>query len=97
MDITVDPQWPIAYLLYSPRRPAGAIDIARDGSGVPQKCDRAADRMGVVIDVDVRDRIVGIEISSVDDPAQVALARDFAHAEGLAFPDDIRAVARVLA
>jgi hypothetical protein len=39
------------------------------------------------------DEIIGIEIIDIDEPELVAIARDYARDNDLAFPDDIRAAA----
>lgn len=94
LGLTLDPQWRIAYLRYSNDESDGSLDLARDSNGVVRKYgfDHPQDQyFGVTLDVDRAGDVVGIEILNVDDSLERGLARDFASANNLEFPTDIRA------
>jgi hypothetical protein len=95
-DITIDPDWPIGYVRYSNADLSGSFDLVRDREGIVRErgFGAADDRYyGVTVDLGPGEDIVAIEILNIDDPLEVALARDYAADNGLAFPDDIRAAA----
>ncbi|MDQ6942947.1 MAG: hypothetical protein M3169_10615 [Candidatus Eremiobacteraeota bacterium] len=96
--VTVDPDCALGYIEYrEPSEHDGYLDIVReaDGSiveyGGDKEYDRQAPRVMVWLDDD--DEIVAFEIISIDEPELVAVARDYARDNDLAFPDDIRAAA----
>lgn len=98
ISVTIDPEWPIAYVRYLPNDAPfdGTLPLFRDAGGVVQDhafCDVDYRSVGVHIDVTPNDDIIGVEIIHVDDVEAVAIARDYARDNGLAFPDDIRAAA----
>ncbi len=98
IDVTLDPEWPIAYVQYSEADSDGSLDLVRDPDGVVHKHGWGGPEhtyLGVVVDLTPHDEIVGIEILDIDDPIEIGLARDFAADNDLAFPADIRAAARV--
>jgi hypothetical protein len=100
IDVTLDPEWPIAYVQYSEADSDGSLDLVREPDGVVRERgwgDPEHIYLGVVVDLSPNDEIVGIEILDIDDPIEIGLARDFAAHNDLAFPADIRAAARVLA
>lgn len=99
IDVTLDPGWPIAYVRYSATKLDGALDLVRDPDGIVREYgydDPEDEYLGVAVDRDPDDAIVGIEILNIDDPVEIALARDFAADHELEFPADIRAAARIL-
>ncbi len=95
--VTVDDSFPVAYIEYRDfdhegygtlrllREPDGSVRVYGRGDG------REDEGTGVHLDVNADDDIVGIEIISIDEPELVAIARDFAAENDLAFPVDIRA------
>jgi hypothetical protein len=96
--VTVDPDCALGYIEYrEPSEHDGYLDIVRepDGSlgeyGGDNEYDRQAPRVMVWLDDD--DEIVAFEIISIDEPELVAVARDYARDNDLAFPGDIRAAA----
>jgi uncharacterized protein YuzE len=98
ISVTVDPAYPIAYIQYlddtSPSD--GSLLLCRDVDGVVRDYthqDRHYVDSGVLIDVTPDDEIIGFEILSIEDLESVAVARDYARDNDLAFPDDIRAAA----
>jgi hypothetical protein len=98
INVTIDPEWPIAYVRYlSNEAPFdGTLVLLRDPDGVVRDhAFRDVDyrSAGVHIDVTPNDDIIGFEIIHVDDVGSVAMARDYARDNDLAFPDDIRAAA----
>jgi hypothetical protein len=96
--VTVDPDCALGYIEYrEPSKNDGYLDVVREPDGsVSEYCrddeyDPQAPHVMVWLDDD--DRIVALEIISIDEPAEVAVARDYARDNDLAFPDDIRAAA----
>ena len=96
--ITVDPDCALAYVEYrEPSEHDAYLDIVRepDGSvreyGSEHEYDPRAPHVMVWLDDD--DEIVALEIISIDEPELVAVARDYARDNDLAFPSDIRAAA----
>ena len=96
--VTVDPECALGYIEYrEPSEHDGYLDIVRepDGSvgeyGGDDDYDPQAPHAMVWLDAD--DEIVAFEIISIDEPELVAVARDYARDNELAFPDDIRAAA----
>jgi hypothetical protein len=98
ISVTVDPEWPIAYIRYLSKDAPfdGTLPLLRDPDGVVRDhafCDVDYRSAGVHIDVTPDDEIIGFEIIHVDDVEAVAMARQYATENDLAFPDDIRAAA----
>lgn len=98
ISVTVDPEWPIAYVRYlSENVPFdGSLPLFRDPDGVVRDYTFQSKRYsdsGVLIDVTPDDDIIGFEIFSIEDAESVAIARDYAIDNDLAFPDDLRAAA----
>ncbi|MEA2784931.1 MAG: hypothetical protein QOF71_1035 [Candidatus Eremiobacteraeota bacterium] len=96
--ITVDPDCALGYIEYrEPSGHDGYLDIVRepDGSVGEYGGDREFDRQAphVMVWLDDHDEIVAFEIISIDEPELVAVARDYARDNDLAFPGDIRAAA----
>jgi hypothetical protein len=96
--VTVDPLCALGYIEYcEPSDADGYLDVVRepDGSvreyGGDEEFDHQAPSVMVWFDDD--DEIVAFEIISVDEPELVAVARDYALQNDLAFPDDLRAAA----
>jgi hypothetical protein len=97
--VTVDPFCSLAYVEYRNfdeegdttlrvlREPDGGVEEYGRDDG---RCDEGT---GVHVDLNADDDIVGIEILDIDEPELVAIARDYARDNDLAFPDDIRAAA----
>lgn len=101
MSVTVDPEWPIAYVEYlGDDAPFdGSLALRRDDDGIFRDYSlRDVNHLdsGVLIDVTPDDDIIGFEIFDIRDENAVAIARDYAADNDLAFPADVRAVARVL-
>ena len=75
----------------------GTLRVLREPDGCVREYGRNDGRenegSGVHVDLNASDEIVGIEIICIDEPELVALARDYAADNDLAFPDDIRAAA----
>ncbi len=101
IEVTIDPLYPVCYVRYlEPGERDGSLELGRDPDGVVR--DRAFEEpdrpwTGVLIDVQPDDEIIGIEILNADDPVMVALARDYAADNDLAFPADLRAAAKTFA
>ena len=98
IQVYVDAECALGYIRYLDEKVPfdGALSLLRDPDGVVRDyafCDVANRWDGVHIDVTPDDDIIGFEIIDVDDAACVALARDYARDNDLAFPDDIRAAA----
>ncbi len=98
IEVYVDAECALGYIRYLGEDVPfdGALPILRDPDGVVRDrafCDVDYRWDGVHIDVTPNDEIIGFEIIDVDDALCVALARDYAAANDLAFPDDIRAAA----
>jgi hypothetical protein len=96
--ITVDPVCGHGYIEYrEPPDNEGYLDVVRepDGSVREYVGDESYDHQApsVMVWLDDDDDIVAFEIDSVDEPELVAVARDYAAENDLAFPDDIRAAA----
>jgi hypothetical protein len=96
--ITVETECSLAFLEYRDedewdgtyrllREPDGRVEEYGSDDG------RRREGCGVHVDVNKDDEIVAIEIISIDEPELVAIARDYARDNDLAFPDDIRAAA----
>jgi hypothetical protein len=99
IDVTLDPEWPIAYVQYTATKQDGALDLVRDPDGIVREYgydDPEDEYLGVVVYRDRDAAIAGIEILNIDDPVELALARDFAADHDLEFPADVRAAARML-
>jgi hypothetical protein len=97
VSVTVDPEWPIAYVEYLPDAPHdGSLPLSRDPDGVVRDYtfrERNYLDSGVRIDVTPDDDIIGFEVFDIRDEDSVQIARDYARDNGLAFPDDLRAAA----
>ncbi len=97
--VTVDPLCPVAYVEYRNFDEEGhsTLRILREPDGHVKEYGRSDGRRdegtGVHVDLNAEDDIVGIEIIDVDEAEFVAIARDYARDNDLAFPDDIRAAA----
>jgi hypothetical protein len=96
--VYVDPECSLGYVQYldDDAPDDGSLTLLRDRNGVVRDYTfRAAHYhySGVHIDVTPDDEIIGIEIIDIDEPELVAIARDYARDNDLAFPDDIRAAA----
>ncbi|HEX3464270.1 MAG TPA: hypothetical protein VHS78_09520 [Candidatus Elarobacter sp.] len=100
IDVTLDPEWPVAYVRYSHSESDGSLDLVRRADGFVRECgwgDPENEHLGVHVEFGVHGDIIGIEILDIDDPVEIELAKDFAGQRDLAFPANIRAAARVLA
>lgn len=100
LGVSADPHRAGVYLRYSDERSKGSFDLVRDPDGVVREYgnDDPEDKdLGVVVDLDTYDQIVGIAIADIDDPLEVQLAREYAADNDLDFPDDVRAAARITA
>lgn len=98
LEVTIDPEWPIVYVRYLSEdvEDDGALPLLRDADGVVRDhafCDVDYRWHGVHVDVTPEDEIIGFEIIHVDDAEAVAMAREYAEDNGLAFPADLRAAA----
>jgi hypothetical protein len=96
--ITVDPLCSLGYIEYrEPSDRDGYRDVVREVDGHVQEYsgedDFGPDCASVMVWFDADDEIVAFEIICIDDPLEVALARDYARDNDLAFPSDIRAAA----
>ncbi len=97
--ITVDPECPVAYVEYRnfDEEADTTLRVLREPDGGVEEYGRDDGRLyewsGVHVDLNAEDEIVGIEIVCIDDAESVAIARDYARDNDLAFPDDIRAAA----
>lgn len=96
IEVTVDPEWPVGYVRYLPESAEhdGALALVRDADGVVRDhpfCELDYHWKGVLIDVTPDDEIIGFEITNVDDAEKLALAREYAADNDLAFPEDVRA------
>jgi len=99
IQVTVDEVYPVGYVEYKSfeqecdytlrllREPDGRVQVYGSTDG------RRDDGCGVHVDFNANDEIVGLEILSVDEADLLAIAKDFAAQNDLAFPADIRAVA----
>jgi hypothetical protein len=97
IEVTVDPECAVGYVRYrADERLDGSRGLRRDRSGSVRRYDIfdfKYESSGVIIDVNLDDEIIGFEILDADDPIEVAIARDYAADNGLAFPADLRAAA----
>ncbi len=98
ISVTVDPKSGLGYVRYLDASAPfdGSLPLFRDSDGVVRDrpfCDVDSSWDGVLIDVTPDDDIIAFEIIDVDEPALVAIARDFATENDLAFPSNIRAAA----
>lgn len=97
ISVTVDPEWPIAYVKYlSGAENDGSLPLSRDPDGIVRDYTFAEKNYlgsGVRIDVTPDDEIIGFEIFDIRDEESVAIARDYARDNHLAFPPDLRAAA----
>jgi len=98
LEVTIDPEWPIVYVRYLPEDVEydGSLPLLRDADGVVRDhafCDVDYRWDGVHIDVTPEDEVIGFEIIHVDRADAVAMAREYAEDNGLAFPADLRAAA----
>jgi hypothetical protein len=96
--ITVETECSLALLEYRDEDEwDGTFRVLREPDGRVEEYGsedgRIEEGAGVHVDVNEDDEIVAIEIIDIDDPDLVAIARDYARDNDLAFPDDIRAAA----
>jgi hypothetical protein len=97
--ITVDPVCSLGYVEYRDYATEGdsTLRVLREPGGRVEEYGwsdgRRDEGTGVHVDLNADDEIVGIEIIDIDEPEFVAIARDYARDNNLAFPDDIRAAA----
>ena len=97
--ITVDPLCSLAYVEYRDFDKEGdaTLRVLREPDGRVEEYGWADGRddegTGVHVDFNADEEIVGIEIIDIDEPELVAIARDYARDNDLAFPDNIRAAA----
>ena len=96
--ITVDPLCSLAYIEYQERSERdGYRDVLREPDGRVEEYGRHNEfdpqRAKIMVWFDADDEIVAFEIISIDHPESVAIARDYARDNDLAFPDDIRSAA----
>jgi len=96
--ITVDPECSLAYVEYrEPAEDYGSLRVLREPDGSVEEYGwndgRDEEGTGVLVELDENDEIIALEIISIDEPELVAIARDYARDNDLAFPDDIRAAA----
>ncbi|HEY0394841.1 MAG TPA: hypothetical protein VGD01_10160 [Candidatus Elarobacter sp.] len=96
--VTVDAEWPLAYIEYRDQdESTGWYGILREPDGSVQEYGSGDGRndepVRVMAEVNDDDEIVAIEIITIDDPELVAIARQYAADNDLAFPDDLRAAA----
>jgi hypothetical protein len=95
--ITVDPECSLGYLEYREHSGRGSLRILREPDGSVREYGsedgRRYEPTGVMVELDDDDEVVALEIIDIDEPELVAVARDYARDNDLAFPDDIRAAA----
>jgi hypothetical protein len=96
--ITVDPVCSHTYVEYqNSDKEDGWLQLLREPDGsiveIGRDDPRQDEPLGVLVFVDKDDDVVAIEIITIDEPELIAIARDFAADNGLAFPSDIRAAA----
>jgi hypothetical protein len=96
--ITVDPECSLGYIEYrDPLESHGFLQVLRepDGSVLEYGSEdgRRYEPTGVMVELDDDDEVVALEIIDIDEPELIAIARDYARDNDLAFPDDIRAAA----
>ena len=96
--VTVDPECSIAYIRYLGKDFPfdGSLPLSRDPDGIVRDYtfrEKNYIDSGVIIDVTPDDDIIGFEILTIEDAESVAVARDYARDNDLAFPSDIRAAA----
>ncbi len=94
--VTVDDLYPVCYVEYESfeKKAHSSALVVRDHDGQPTTYwGERYEPLRVTADLDEYNRVVGIEILNVDEEDAVALARDFALAKDLDFPDDSRAAA----
>lgn len=101
LHVTVDPQWPIGLVTYRSNESAARARVVRrnlDGRvGAYSLHDYAFIDTGVAVHETRDGGVVEFEILDVDDAVMVGLARDYARENGLEFPADLRAAAKVTA
>jgi hypothetical protein len=78
VNVNVDLAVRAAYVEYAPGPSVQTVDLNETGS--------------VAYDVDADGNVIGIEVLGIGRPEQIALAREFAQAHGLAFPRDLAGV-----
>jgi hypothetical protein len=96
--INVETLCSLAYVEYQdPETEDGWLQLLREPGGrvaeIGRDDVRQDEPLGVLVFVDKYDEIVGLEIIDIDEPELVAIARDYAADNDLAFPADIRAAA----
>jgi hypothetical protein len=101
LEVTVDPLYPVAYIAYRRTECDGSYRVLRELDGSVREYGyedgRNDEGIGVVVDLDAADEIVGLEIIHIDDPDVIAIARDYTAENGLVFPGDLRTAAGALA
>jgi hypothetical protein len=95
--ITVDPECSLGFIEYrDPAERDSTLRVLREPDGTVleygSQDGRRYEFTGVHVDLH-DDEIVALEIIDIDVPEWVAIARDYASNNDLAFPDDIRAAA----
>ncbi len=95
--ITVDPECSLGYIEYREPSMRGSLRVLRERDGSVREYGsedgRRYEPTGVMVELDDDDEVVALEIIDIDEPELVAIARDYARDNDLAFPDDIRAAA----
>ena len=95
--ITVDPECSLGYVEYREPSTRGSLRILREQDGSVEEYGsedgRRYECSGVLVELDDDDEVVALEIIDIEDLESVAVARDYARDNDLAFPDDIRAAA----
>ncbi len=101
MNVLVDPRVPVGAVRYRDFESYDeSVLLLRAADGKAREYDldeRDYLESGVLVRKTVRGDIIDIEILDVDDPVMVALARDYAADNDLAFPRDLRAAAKMFA
>ncbi|HYW54347.1 MAG TPA: hypothetical protein VFF00_09985 [Candidatus Elarobacter sp.] len=95
--ITVDPECPVGYIQYRQLSGRGSLRVLREPDGSVEvygsEDGRRYESSGVSVEMDDNDEVAALEIEDVDGSEAIAIARDYARDNDLAFPDDIRAAA----
>jgi hypothetical protein len=96
--ITVDPECTLGYIEYrEPSSSDGSLRVLREPDGSVEeygsKDGRENEPTGVSVEVSQDNEVVALEILDIDETELVAIARDYARDNHLAFPNDIRAAA----
>jgi uncharacterized protein YuzE len=75
VNVNVDLSVGAAYIEYAPGPSVETVDLNETGS--------------VAYDLDASGNVIGIEVLGISRPEQIAIAREFARAQDLAFPRDL--------